>query len=87
MFAFVRLAADLGADVNLCEKELTEESSSEYLKPSRRGPGSCLQTLVDFLLETHNGLVREARKMSGQKDRSVLHQQQPEVISFGGPMG
>ncbi|XP_005805466.2 E3 ubiquitin-protein ligase rnf213-beta [Xiphophorus maculatus] len=61
-------SADLGADVNLCEKELTEESSSEYLRPSRRGPGSCLQTLVDFLLETHNSLVREARKMSGQKD-------------------
>ncbi|XP_043958780.1 E3 ubiquitin-protein ligase rnf213-beta isoform X1 [Gambusia affinis] len=61
-------SADLGADVNLCDKELTVQSSSEYLRPCRRGPGSCLQTLVDFLLETHNGLVREARKMSGQKD-------------------
>ncbi|XP_008435734.1 E3 ubiquitin-protein ligase rnf213-beta [Poecilia reticulata] len=61
-------SADLGADVNLCEKELTVESSSEYLRPSRRGPGSCLQTLVDFLLETHNGLVREDRRVSGQED-------------------
>ncbi|XP_054899206.1 E3 ubiquitin-protein ligase rnf213-beta [Poeciliopsis prolifica] len=61
-------SADLGADVNLCEKELTVESSSEYLRPCRRGPGSCLQTLVDFLLETHNSLVREAKKMSGQED-------------------
>uniref|UniRef100_A0A3B3VQK5 RING-type E3 ubiquitin transferase n=1 Tax=Poecilia latipinna TaxID=48699 RepID=A0A3B3VQK5_9TELE len=64
--------ADLGADVNLCEKELTVESSSEYLRPCRRGPGSCLQTLVDFLLETHNGLVRETRRVSGQEGRSVL---------------
>uniref|UniRef100_A0A087YL98 Ring finger protein 213b n=1 Tax=Poecilia formosa TaxID=48698 RepID=A0A087YL98_POEFO len=61
-------SADLGADVNLCEKELTVESSSEYLRPCRRGPGSCLQTLVDFLLETHNGLVRETRRVSGQED-------------------
>ncbi|MED6264852.1 hypothetical protein CHARACLAT_019382, partial [Characodon lateralis] len=64
----VHLAADLGVDVNLCEKELTEESSSEYLMPCRRGPGSCLQTLVDFLLETHNALVREARRVSRQED-------------------
>ncbi|KAM4715158.1 LOW QUALITY PROTEIN: E3 ubiquitin-protein ligase rnf213-beta [Anableps anableps] len=61
-------SADLGADVNLCEKELTVESSGEYLTPCRRGPGSCLQTLVDFLLETHNSLVREARRMSRQED-------------------
>ncbi|MEQ2162445.1 hypothetical protein GOODEAATRI_019863 [Goodea atripinnis] len=36
--------------------------------PCRRGPGSCLQTLVDFLLETHNALVREARRVSRQED-------------------
>uniref|UniRef100_A0A3B5AHP7 RING-type E3 ubiquitin transferase n=1 Tax=Stegastes partitus TaxID=144197 RepID=A0A3B5AHP7_9TELE len=61
-------AADLGIDVNLCEQEVTSESSGEFLTPSRRGPGSCLRTLVDFLAETHNSLVREARKASGQED-------------------
>uniref|UniRef100_A0A3B3UG58 RING-type E3 ubiquitin transferase n=1 Tax=Poecilia latipinna TaxID=48699 RepID=A0A3B3UG58_9TELE len=76
VFVFVRLAADLGADVNLCEKELTVESSSEYLRPCRRGPGSCLQTLVDFLLETHNGLVRETRRVSGQEGRSRISETQ-----------
>ncbi|XP_015244846.1 PREDICTED: E3 ubiquitin-protein ligase RNF213 [Cyprinodon variegatus] len=61
-------SADFGADVNLCEKELTIESSSQYLTPCRHGPGSCLQTLVDFLLETHNSLVREAAGGSRQED-------------------
>ncbi|XP_008298790.1 E3 ubiquitin-protein ligase rnf213-beta [Stegastes partitus] len=61
-------SADLGIDVNLCEQEVTSESSGEFLTPSRRGPGSCLRTLVDFLAETHNSLVREARKASGQED-------------------
>ncbi|KAM4526288.1 E3 ubiquitin-protein ligase rnf213-beta [Fundulus diaphanus] len=61
-------SADFGVDVNLCEKELTVESSGEYLTPCRRGPGSCLRTLVDFLLETHNSLVREARGLSRQED-------------------
>uniref|UniRef100_A0A3B3UFU9 RING-type E3 ubiquitin transferase n=1 Tax=Poecilia latipinna TaxID=48699 RepID=A0A3B3UFU9_9TELE len=79
------LTFNLGADVNLCEKELTVESSSEYLRPCRRGPGSCLQTLVDFLLETHNGLVRETRRVSGQEGRSVLRRQQPEVLTLCHP--
>uniref|UniRef100_UPI0037E7EAB2 E3 ubiquitin-protein ligase rnf213-beta n=1 Tax=Semicossyphus pulcher TaxID=241346 RepID=UPI0037E7EAB2 len=61
-------SADLGVDVNLCEKEMTTESSGEFLTPSRQGPGSCLQTLVDFLLKTHNSLVREARRVSRQED-------------------
>ncbi|XP_040922673.1 E3 ubiquitin-protein ligase rnf213-beta isoform X2 [Toxotes jaculatrix] len=61
-------SADLGVDVNLCEKELTAESSGEFLTPCRHGPGSCLRTLVDFLSETHNSLVREARRVSHQDD-------------------
>lgn len=55
--------------MNLCEKELTPESPGDFLTPSRHGPGSCLQTLVRFLLETHNGLVRAARRVSQQEDR------------------
>ncbi|KAF7654679.1 hypothetical protein LDENG_00066590 [Lucifuga dentata] len=61
-------SADLGVDVKLCEKEVTTESSGEFLTPCRHGPGSCLRTLVDFLAETHNNLVREARKLSHQND-------------------
>ncbi|XP_049419183.1 E3 ubiquitin-protein ligase rnf213-beta isoform X2 [Epinephelus fuscoguttatus] len=57
-------SADLGVDVTLCEKELTKESSGEFLTPCRYGPGSCLRTLVDFLSETHNSLVRA----SGRED-------------------
>ncbi|XP_029311958.1 LOW QUALITY PROTEIN: E3 ubiquitin-protein ligase rnf213-beta [Cottoperca gobio] len=49
---------DLGVDGNLYEKEVTTESSGEFLTPCRHGPGSCLRTLVDFLSETHNSLVR-----------------------------
>ncbi|XP_076008326.1 E3 ubiquitin-protein ligase rnf213-beta isoform X2 [Genypterus blacodes] len=60
--------SDLGVDVELCEKEVTKESSGEFLIPCRRGPGSCLRILVDLLTETHNNLVREARKLSHQKD-------------------
>lgn len=60
-------SADLGVDVNLCAKEVTTESSGEFLAPRRHGPGSCLRTLVDFLSETHNGLVREARRVSSQE--------------------
>ncbi|XP_071387268.1 E3 ubiquitin-protein ligase rnf213-beta-like [Centroberyx affinis] len=60
--------SDLGADVKLCEKEVTLESSGEFLTPCRHGPGSCLRTLVDFLSNTHNSLVREARKLSHQED-------------------
>ncbi|XP_029383406.1 E3 ubiquitin-protein ligase rnf213-beta [Echeneis naucrates] len=58
----------LGVDVKLCEKELTTESSGDFLTLSRHGPGSCLQTLVNFLMETHNSLVKEARKLSRQED-------------------
>ncbi|KAK9530838.1 hypothetical protein VZT92_012317 [Zoarces viviparus] len=50
-------SADSGVDVNL-----TAESSAELLTPSRHGPGSCLRTLVDFLSETHNSLVRASRQ-------------------------
>ncbi|XP_051795751.1 E3 ubiquitin-protein ligase rnf213-beta [Acanthochromis polyacanthus] len=60
-------SADLGVDMNLCEKEVTSESSGEFLTPSRRGPGSILRTLVDFLSETHNSLVREARTARRQE--------------------
>ncbi|XP_019133291.1 E3 ubiquitin-protein ligase rnf213-beta isoform X3 [Larimichthys crocea] len=65
-------SADLGVDVNLCEKEVTTESSGEFLTPSRRGPGSCLRTLVDLLLKTHNSLVTEARTASGQEDSEYI---------------
>uniref|UniRef100_A0A3Q2ZEQ8 RING-type E3 ubiquitin transferase n=1 Tax=Kryptolebias marmoratus TaxID=37003 RepID=A0A3Q2ZEQ8_KRYMA len=61
-------AAHLGVDVNLCETELTAASSGEFLTPCRRGPGSCLQTLVDFLSETHNSLVRAARRVNVHED-------------------
>ncbi|XP_036938207.1 E3 ubiquitin-protein ligase rnf213-beta [Acanthopagrus latus] len=62
-------ATDLGVDnVKLCETELTAESSGEFLTPCRHGPGSCLRTLIDLLLNTHNSLVREARKASRQED-------------------
>ncbi|XP_020567705.1 E3 ubiquitin-protein ligase rnf213-beta isoform X2 [Oryzias latipes] len=61
-------SADLGVDVNLCHKEVTTESSGEYLAPRRHGPGSCLQTLIDFLSETHNSLVREVRRASHMTD-------------------
>ncbi|XP_070782783.1 E3 ubiquitin-protein ligase rnf213-beta [Enoplosus armatus] len=61
-------SAELGVDVNLCEKEVTAESSGEFLTPCRHGPGSCLRTLVDFLLKTHNSLVRTARSLSRQED-------------------
>ncbi|KAM9716156.1 E3 ubiquitin-protein ligase rnf213-beta [Menidia menidia] len=58
-------SADL---VGLCEDQLSVDSSGEYLTVSRRGPGSCLRILVDFLSETHNSLVREARRLNGQED-------------------
>ncbi|XP_068161093.1 E3 ubiquitin-protein ligase rnf213-beta isoform X2 [Antennarius striatus] len=61
-------SADLGMDVNLCAKEVTTESSGEFLTPSRHGPGSCLRILVELLLKTHNSLVREARRVSHQED-------------------
>uniref|UniRef100_A0A3Q2ZUD4 RING-type E3 ubiquitin transferase n=1 Tax=Kryptolebias marmoratus TaxID=37003 RepID=A0A3Q2ZUD4_KRYMA len=66
----------LGVDVNLCETELTAASSGEFLTPCRRGPGSCLQTLVDFLSETHNSLVRAARRVNVHEDRSRISETQ-----------
>ncbi|XP_072229611.1 E3 ubiquitin-protein ligase rnf213-beta isoform X2 [Leuresthes tenuis] len=60
--------SDFGVDVNLCEKEVTVDSSGEYLTPCRHGPGSCLQILVEFLSETHNSLVKEARRVRGHED-------------------
>ncbi|XP_028991062.2 E3 ubiquitin-protein ligase rnf213-beta [Betta splendens] len=67
-------SAELGVDVKLCEKEVTAESTGEFLTPNRHGPGSCLQTLLRFLLETHNSLVRAARSVSHREDsdHSVL---------------
>ncbi|CDQ79392.1 unnamed protein product [Oncorhynchus mykiss] len=56
--------ADLGVTPQVCEKELTMDSSGEFLSTCRHGPGSCLQILVKFLLETHNSLVREVRRLS-----------------------
>lgn len=66
-------ATDLGVNVKLCEMEMTTESTGEILTPCRHGPGSCLHTLLELLLKTHNSLVREARRVSRQEDRSVIH--------------
>ncbi|XP_053269183.1 E3 ubiquitin-protein ligase rnf213-beta isoform X1 [Pleuronectes platessa] len=65
-------SADLGVDVKLCEREVSTKSSGEFLTPSRHGPGSCLRTLVTFLSETHNSLVREARRASRQEDSEYI---------------
>ncbi|XP_036427896.1 E3 ubiquitin-protein ligase rnf213-beta isoform X2 [Colossoma macropomum] len=59
---------DKGVDSELCGKDVTMESSGQYLSLNRRGPGSCLYALIDLLSETHNSLVREARKLSHQED-------------------
>lgn len=67
----VSTAADLGVDVNLCETEVTVESSVEYLTPCRHSPGSCLRTLIDFLSDAHNSLVREVRRLNRHEDRSA----------------
>ncbi|KAM6896925.1 E3 ubiquitin-protein ligase rnf213-beta [Xenentodon cancila] len=61
-------ATDLGVDVNLCETEVTTESTMEYLTPCRDGAGSCLRTLLDFLADTHNSLVREVRRLDHHED-------------------
>ncbi|KAJ3608504.1 hypothetical protein NHX12_025551 [Muraenolepis orangiensis] len=58
---------DLGLEVELCEKELTMDSSGGFLVPCRRGPGSCLRALVDCLSKAHNSLVMGARKLSDQE--------------------
>ncbi|KAL4648632.1 E3 ubiquitin-protein ligase rnf213-beta-like [Arapaima gigas] len=52
----------------LCETELRIDSPSEFLSLSRRGPGSCLSTLVDFLSAAHNSLVQQARNQHLQED-------------------
>ncbi|XP_029109785.1 E3 ubiquitin-protein ligase rnf213-beta [Scleropages formosus] len=52
----------------LCEIELRTDGPSEFLSLSRRGPASCLGTLLDFLSETHNSLVRQSRKQHLQED-------------------
>ncbi|CAK6965023.1 E3 ubiquitin-protein ligase rnf213-beta isoform X3 [Scomber scombrus] len=71
--SFIKVWNCLRAEVantstDLGKIEVTTESSGEFLTPSRHGPGSCLRVLVDFLSETHNSVVREARKVSGQED-------------------
>ncbi|XP_043109399.1 E3 ubiquitin-protein ligase rnf213-beta isoform X2 [Puntigrus tetrazona] len=60
--------ASLGLDPTLCEKDITKESSGQFLSLSRHGPGSCLHAIIDLLSETHNSLVREARKLCHQGD-------------------
>ncbi|XP_030630710.1 E3 ubiquitin-protein ligase rnf213-beta [Chanos chanos] len=61
-------SSDLGVDIELCQKEVTVDSSGQYLSLSQRGPGSCLLVLIEFLSQTHNSLIREARKFSKQED-------------------
>ncbi|CAL8304474.1 unnamed protein product [Lota lota] len=58
---------ELGMEATLCEKRLTMDSSGDFLVPGRRGPGSCLRKLVDFLSNTHNSLVTGARKINNQE--------------------
>ncbi|XP_073773817.1 E3 ubiquitin-protein ligase rnf213-beta isoform X3 [Danio rerio] len=60
--------ASLGLDSTHCEKDITSESSGQFLFPSRKGAGSCLHAVIDVLSETHNSLVREARKLCQQAD-------------------
>lgn len=70
MYVWYVLAA-VGLDPELCVKDITMDSPGQFLCLSRRGPGSCLNALIDLLSETHNSLVREARKLSYQEDRFV----------------
>ncbi|MGH0135413.1 UNVERIFIED_CONTAM: hypothetical protein FKN15_035521 [Acipenser sinensis] len=56
----------------LSEADLTVESSSAFLSLQRRGPGSCLSTLIEFLTETHNSLVRKANKQAKEDDSVPL---------------
>ncbi|XP_062858949.1 E3 ubiquitin-protein ligase rnf213-beta [Trichomycterus rosablanca] len=60
--------AAVGIDHALCEKDITMESSVQYISLSYQGPGSCLNTLISLLSETHNSLVLEACKLSQQDD-------------------
>ncbi|XP_060751752.1 E3 ubiquitin-protein ligase rnf213-beta isoform X2 [Tachysurus vachellii] len=57
-----------GVDPELCAKDITMDSPSQFLCLSHHGPGSCLQALIDQLSETHNSLVREAQKLSHKED-------------------
>ncbi|XP_015211977.2 E3 ubiquitin-protein ligase rnf213-beta isoform X1 [Lepisosteus oculatus] len=59
---------ETGVQQELCEADLSTDSSAGFLSLCRRGPGSCLSTLIDFLTETHNSLVREARKEAPETD-------------------
>ncbi|XP_058845777.1 E3 ubiquitin-protein ligase rnf213-beta isoform X2 [Acipenser ruthenus] len=56
----------------LSEAVLTVESSSAFLSLQRRGPGSCLSTLIEFLTETHNSLVRKANNQAKEDDSVPL---------------
>ncbi|XP_058262202.1 E3 ubiquitin-protein ligase rnf213-beta isoform X1 [Hemibagrus wyckioides] len=58
----------LGLAPELCAKDITMDSSSQFLCLSSHGPGSCLRALIEQLSETHNSLVREAQKLSHQED-------------------
>lgn len=71
-FAYVWcVLAAAGVDPELCAKDITMDSPSQFLRLSHHGPGSCLQALIDQLSETHNSLVREAQKLSHKEDRCV----------------
>lgn len=76
------ISASVGLDHALCEKDLTKESSGQFLSLSRRGPGSCLHAVIDLLSETHNSLVREARKICHQEDRCVFEKECTLLFKF-----
>lgn len=59
-------------EAKLWEREMTNGSPGEFLVLSRHGPGSCLRVLLELLLKTQNSLVREARKLGREGDRSVV---------------
>ncbi|MBN3307566.1 RN213 ligase, partial [Amia calva] len=59
---------ETGVTRDLCEVDLTNDSPASFLSLCRRGAGSCLSALIEFLTEIHNGLVRESRKQALQAD-------------------
>ncbi|KAG7491231.1 hypothetical protein MATL_G00000820, partial [Megalops atlanticus] len=61
-------SVEMGVPQALCESELRMDSPGRFLSLCRGGPGSCLSALIRFLSETHNSLVREARRQSRQGD-------------------
>lgn len=61
----------MGVAERLCATELTMDSPGEFLSLSQNGPGACLTLLLTFLTETHNSLVRQARAVYQQQDRSL----------------